>query len=93
MEVVPPQIEIGDDRLPRPVAVRVTDVAPVALGQQLGVVALALGPGQRVRPDTDRLAVAVVVLEGSAAWGSVGTGPSGAAVGRAGSEGRSAAGV
>ena len=41
VEVVPPGVEVGDDRLHRPVAVAVHDVAPVALGEQPLVVLLA----------------------------------------------------
>ena len=39
VERVPAGVEVGDDRLERPVAVAVDDVAPVAVGQQLRVVA------------------------------------------------------
>ena len=46
-------VEVGDDRLEPPVAVAVDDVAPVALGQQVGVVLLAGGPLPRPRPDAD----------------------------------------
>ena len=44
MEVVPPGVEVGDDRLHRPVAVPVHDVAPVAVGEQPLVVHLTGGP-------------------------------------------------
>ena len=49
-------VEVGDDRLQRPVAVAVDDVAPVALGEQLLVVHLAAGargPRTLPRPDAD----------------------------------------
>ena len=44
VEVVAAGVEVGDDRLQRPVAVAVHHVAPVALGEQLLVVHLAAGP-------------------------------------------------
>ena len=44
VEVVPAGVEVGHDRLQGPVAVAVDHVAPVALGEQPGVVLLALGP-------------------------------------------------
>ena len=53
VEVVPAGVEVGDDRLHRPVAVAVDDVAAVALGEQRRVVLLALGPGPLPRPDAD----------------------------------------
>ena len=52
VEVVATGVEVGDDRLHRPVAVAVDDVAPVALGEQLRVVLLTLGP--RPRPTARR---------------------------------------
>ena len=51
MEAVAAPVEVGDDRLHGPVAVAVDDVAPVALGQQPGVVLVAHGP--RALPGTD----------------------------------------
>ena len=60
VEVVPAGVEVGDDRLERPVAVAVDHVAPVALGEQLRVVLLALGPAAppmgRHRPRAGRAA-------------------------------------
>ena len=60
VEVVPPGVEVGDDRLHRPVAVAVDDVAPVALGEQPLVVPLprrpAAPPTARRRPRRDRAA-------------------------------------
>ena len=53
VEVVPPGVEVGDDRLHRPVAIAVDDVAAVALGQQLRVVLLARSATPRPWPDTD----------------------------------------
>ena len=47
VERVPAGVEVRDDRLDRPVAVAVDDVAPVALGQQLGVVAGVVGGPRR----------------------------------------------
>ena len=42
VEVVPPGVEVGDDRVVPPVAVPVHDVAPVARGEQLLVVRVVL---------------------------------------------------
>ena len=49
VEVVPAGVQVGDDRLQRPVAVAVHHVAPVALGEQPGVV---LVPGRPAPPPT-----------------------------------------
>lgn len=62
METVSSCVQIGDDRLALPVPVVVDHIAPVALCQQGGVVALVLRPGQGMRPDADLGAVGVVVL-------------------------------
>ena len=48
---VPALVDVGDDRLARPVPVGVDDVAGVAVAQQLGVVARIVG--QRPLPRTD----------------------------------------
>ena len=54
VEVVPAEVEVGDDRLEPPVAVAVDHVAPVALGEQLLVVlARRSGHSPRPRPDAD----------------------------------------
>src|SRR5439155_7724977 len=47
------RIEVGDDRLPSPVAVTVDDVTPVALAQQGRIEVIALGPRLRMRPGAD----------------------------------------
>ena len=52
-EVVAAGVEVGDDRLDRPVPVAVDDVAAVAVTQQLRVEPRVVGPGQRMRPDAD----------------------------------------
>ena len=52
VEVVAPRVQVGDDRIQGPVAVAVDHVAPVALGEQPGVVLLALGQRPRPRPDS-----------------------------------------
>src|SRR5689334_15067930 len=44
MEGMPAPVEVGDDRRQRPVAVPVDHVAPVAVLEQLGVVARVAGP-------------------------------------------------
>ena len=44
VELVPARVEVGDDRLARPVAVAVDDVAPVAVGEQLRVEAGIVRP-------------------------------------------------
>src|SRR5690606_35099569 len=49
---VAPGVEVGDDRLDGPVAVAVGDVAVVAVREQLGVEALVVRPGLRVRAHT-----------------------------------------
>ena len=51
VEVVAPGVEVGDDRLHRPVAVAVDHVAPVALGEQL---ARRTAPRRAAAPPTDR---------------------------------------
>ena len=53
VEVVPPGVEVGDDRLHRPVAVPVDHVPPVALGEQPRVVLVALGERPLPRADAD----------------------------------------
>ena len=57
VEVVPAGVEVGDDRLHAPVAVAVDDVAPVALGEQLGRRTArppAARPAQGPTPDLGR---------------------------------------
>lgn len=51
VERMPPLIEIGDDRLARPVAVPVDHVASVAVSEQLRVETGVIGPRLRVRAD------------------------------------------
>ncbi len=51
VELVPPGGEVGGDRLVRPVAVPVLDIAPVALPQQVRVEALVIGPRSLPRAD------------------------------------------
>ena len=53
VERVPAGVEVGDDRVDRPVPVAVDDVAPVTVGEQVGVEARIVGPRPRVRPDAD----------------------------------------
>ena len=63
VEVVPAPVEVGHDRLAPPVAVAVDDVAPVAVGEQLRVVARIRrghGPGQGPTPTSRLIAVALV---------------------------------
>ena len=55
VEVVAPGVEVGHDRLDRPVAVAVDDVAAVALAEQLRVVLLARRQRSLPRPDADLL--------------------------------------
>ncbi len=50
-------VEVGDDRLPPPVAVAVDDIAGISAGQQVRVEPRIVRPGQRVRPDADRRTV------------------------------------
>ena len=40
---VPARVDVGDDRFPRPIAVRVNDIAGVTVAQQRGVVARVVG--------------------------------------------------
>ena len=49
---VPAAVDVGDDRLARPVPVGVDDVASVAVAQQLRVVARVVGHRTRPGPDT-----------------------------------------
>ena len=55
---MPPLVDVGDDRLARPVPVGVDDVAAVAVAQQLGVVPRVVGqrdlPFLEPRPDAGR---------------------------------------
>ena len=51
VERVPARVEVGDDRVVPPVAVAVLHVAPVALGEQVGVPVVALRPGSGPRAD------------------------------------------
>src|SRR3954452_23433750 len=51
VEVVPPGVEVGDDRVVAPVAVCVDDVAAVTVRQQLGVPVVT--DGRRPLPRTD----------------------------------------
>ena len=53
VEVVPAGVQVGDDRLVPPVAVAVDDVAPVAGGEQLRVVAGRPPATPGPRPDAD----------------------------------------
>src|SRR5690606_31670555 len=56
VEGVATRVELGDDRLDGPVAEAVLDVAPVAVLEQLGVVALVVRPRLAAtgpRPDAD----------------------------------------
>src|SRR5207248_7774422 len=48
MERMPPGVEVSDDRVARPIAIAVDDVAPIALAQQLRVEAGIVRPRQRV---------------------------------------------
>jgi hypothetical protein len=48
-------IEVGNDRVVRPVAVLVDDVAAVAVAQQVLVETRIIGPGFRMGPNTDFL--------------------------------------
>src|SRR5690606_18689865 len=52
VEGMAPDIEVGDDRLPGPVAIAVGHVAPVSPGQQLAIEVLTLWPrlGMRAYP-------------------------------------------
>lgn len=59
-EVVPAGVQIGDDRVERPVAIAVGDIAPVTVSQQVGVQARVVGPGRRVGTDADLGGVGVV---------------------------------
>jgi len=54
-EFVAPGVEIGDDRLDRPVSVLIDDVTAVALAQQIVVVARILRPRLRMRADSDEI--------------------------------------
>src|SRR3954454_8640423 len=56
VEGVPAAVEVRDDRFDGPVAVTVDDVAPVTVGQELGVVPGVVRPGPRPRADADRRA-------------------------------------
>ena len=51
VEPVAPPVDVGDDRLARPVPVGVDDVAGVAVAQQIRVIARIVG--QRTLPGTD----------------------------------------
>ena len=53
VEVVPASVEVGDDRVHRPVAVAVDDVAAVAVGEQRRVVLLAGRPRALPRAEPD----------------------------------------
>ncbi len=55
----PAQVEVGDDRVHRPVAVAIDDVAAVSVGQQRRVEPRIGRPGLGMWADTDRLAEAV----------------------------------
>ena len=55
VERVTCEIEVGDDRLDRPVAIPVHDVAPIAVPQELGIEPRVVGPGQLVRTYADAL--------------------------------------
>src|SRR5215831_18833646 len=50
---LPARIEIGDDRLDRPVPVAIHDIATVAVGKQFGVKARIFRPRLRMRADPD----------------------------------------
>ncbi len=53
---VPAGVDVGDDRLARPIAVRVNDVAGVAVAQQVGVIAWVIRWRARPRADARRIA-------------------------------------
>ncbi len=54
VEGMPPRVQVGHDRLDRPVPVAVQHVAPVAVLQQLGVVARVVRPGTFPRTHAGR---------------------------------------
>ena len=49
---VPAPVDVGDDRFPRPIAVRVNDIAGVTVAQQHGVIAWVVGRRPWPRADT-----------------------------------------
>ena len=53
VEVVAPLVEIRDHRVASPVAIAVDDVAPVTLGEQLGIEARVVRPLAGPGPDAD----------------------------------------
>ncbi len=60
-------VEVGDDRIDRPVAVAVDDVAAVAVGEQCGVEAGVVGDGADPGADAD-LVGALVLLAHAPYW-------------------------
>src|SRR5699024_1544977 len=51
MEVVPRCIEVSNDRVVLPISILIDDIAPIALGQQLGIEVLFHRPGAGPRTD------------------------------------------
>ena len=55
VEGMSPGVEVGDDRIVAPVAIAVDHVAAIAVGQQLGIEAVVVGPRLGVWTDADRI--------------------------------------
>jgi hypothetical protein len=53
VEAVPSPVEVGDDRVPAPIAIRVDDVAPVTFGEQIWIKARIIRPRLWMRADAD----------------------------------------
>src|SRR5690606_5210383 len=65
VEGMPAGIQVGDDRLHRPVAVAVDDVPPVAVGEQFAVVARIVRPrGRAAGPRAHTVPVCTVPCDG-----------------------------